>query len=586
LVVLFKLTLDVLYRYKFVKTERLNFFRTYWRGYLILALLRTCYIAFFVMMFLTIFQFTYSAAPGPLALAAIVFTIFLVGLFGIAWYALRSYHARFGEWISDTDRVRLGKSRLGRLVPINKEAVHCPTVDNERGNSQDKQSSSVGEESVVIPQGAHDDQEYTKKFGWLASRFRRSRWWFFAAWLVYECIRAVFYAGASGHALVQVFALLVIEFIAFLLIMAIRPFEGQRLNVILVYLLGFSKVSTVALSAAFDVSFNLNRITTTVIGVTIIVIQGLLSVVLLIAIAVSAFSSYMSVTRNTEEFHPRKLTPLRARYFAHLDETVPDVPLPKRAVVPDESAEPKFKEPYFSVNSVKRMAKIEDEDAEFQADIAYDSRISEIYQDFPSRQGHHSASNRISRAASMSSQTSHSNLPAAARLHRGSWSTREFSDYGHHPLRASDSVESGIQHYRQSYPHPGEALSRRFNSRESLQRYVERALPTNIDGEANGEQSSIPEKTASETVSPNISREASTADLSGMAAAASSLAAPSLPQSRSETPTKPLAISTANLRASQSSPVPSGPSSPSGKRGSKKGRPRDSIDEAGEISGN
>jgi len=595
LVVLFKLTLDVLYRYKFVKTERLNYFRTYWRGYLILALLRTCYIAFFVMMFLTIFQFTYSAAPGPLALAAVVFTIFFVGLFGIAWYALRSYHARFGEWISDTDRVRLGKSRLGRLVPIKKEAVHSPTVDNERGNSQekhseekhsqDKQSSSVEEESVVVPRGPHDDMEYTKKFGWLASRFRRSRWWFFAAWLVYECVRAVFYAGASGHALVQVFALLVIEFIAFLLIMAVRPFEGQRLNVILVYLLGFSKVSTVALSAAFDVSFNLNRITTTVIGVTIIVIQGLLSVVLLIAIAVSAFSSYMSVTRNTEEFHPRKLTPIRARYFAHLDETVPDLPIPKRVVVP-ESTESKFKEPYFSVNSVKRMAKIEDEDAEFQADIAYDSRISEIYQDFPSRQGHHSASNRISRAASMSSQTSHSNLPAAARLHRGSWSTREFSDHGQHPLRASDSVESGIQHYRQSYPHPGEALARRFNSRESLQRYVERALPTSIDGEANGEQSSIPEKAASETVTPNISREASTADLSGMAAAASGLPAPTLPQSCSETPNKPLAISTANLRASQSSPVPSGQSSPAGRRGSKKNRPRDSIDEAGEIGGN
>ena len=592
-IVLFKLSLDVLYRFKYVKTERLNYFRSHWRGYMALALLRTCYIAFFVMMFLTIFQFTYSAAPGPLALAAVVFALFFFGMFGIAWYAIRSYRARFGEWISDIDRVRLGKSRLGRLVPIKKVPVNSGTADNELSSSQeqhseerrsqDKQSSNIEDDSLVIPLGAHDDKEYTKKFGWLASRFRRSRWWFFCAWLVYECVRAAFYAGASGHALVQVFALLAIEFIAFLLIMAVRPFEGQRLNIILVYLLGFSKVSTVALSAAFDVSFNLDRITTTVIGVVIIVIQALLSIVVLIAVAVSAFSSYMSVMRNREDFRPRKLTPIRTRYFAHLDETAPDVPLPKRAVASAEPTEPQFKEPYFSVNSVKRMAKIEDEDAEFQADIAYDPRMSDIYQDLPSRQGHHTGSNRISRAASLSSQTSFTNLPAAARLHRGSWTTREFSDHGPHPLRASESIESGIQHYRQSYPHPSEALSRRYDSRESLQRYAERARPSSMDGGASDLRTSTPDKVASETVSPNISREASVADLSSMAAAAS--APPTLPALRSETPTKPSALLTSNLRASQSSPVPPGQSSPAGKRGSRRQRPRDSIDEAGETSG-
>lgn len=572
-ILLFKLTLDILYRYKYVKTERFNYFRSHWRAYTIFALLRACYIAFFAMMFLTIFQFTYSAAPGPIAIAAVVCAVFFFGLFGLAWYALRSYKLRFGEWISDADRVRLGKSRLGKLVPISKRPVSGGSTDNDLRSSQDKEGHSIAEDSLVVPRGVHDDEEYTKKFGWLASRFRRSRWWFFAAWLVYELVRAVFFAGASGHAMVQVFALLVIEFIAFLFIMAVRPFEGQRLNVIMVYLLGFSKFSTVALSAAFDVSFNLQRITTTVIGVAIIIIQSVLTIVLLLAITISAISSYMSVMRNREDFRPRKWVKYRERYFAHLDRAVADIPLPKRAAVVEVPAEPEFKAPYFSVNSVHRIAKIEDEDAEFQADIAYDARMSQMsltqqpqgYVEHPSE---HIGGTRRSRAASIGSQMSHSNLPLAARLHRGSWSTREFLDHWQQqPLHPSESVESSLPQQE-----GGAVLPRRYASRESLQRY---ARPNSTDGMVSGTQTPAFDKSASGTVSPVISREASGTDLRGAAAAAGA---------RSETPTNPHPLATAHNRSpvsSQSSPSQS--SSVGRSRGSRRQRPRDSIDEAGEA---
>ena len=266
----------------------------------------------------------------------------------------------------------------------------------------------------------HDDEEYIKKFGWLASRFRRTRWWFFAVWLIYEFIRACFYAGAAGQVMAQVFGLLVVELIALVAFYILKPFEGARLNAIMIYALSFSKVSTLALSVAFDHRFNLQRITTTIIGIVIIVIQGILTIVLLIAIAVGAITSYMSIMRNHEEFHPRSWDKYRQRYFAHLNKAAPDVP-PPPPPVPEEP-----KESYFSVNSIRRVAKIEDEDAAKDYDTkleAYGSRTSVVAGPAP---------NHRSRAASVMSQHSVSgNLPYGARPHRQSWSSRDFSHSWH-----------------------------------------------------------------------------------------------------------------------------------------------------------
>lgn len=54
---------------------------------------------------------------------------------------------------------------------------------------------------------------------------------------------------------------------------------------------GFIKISTLASSAAFDAQLNLERITTQIIGIVIIIIRAVLTVCLLVAI-----SSYISVT--------------------------------------------------------------------------------------------------------------------------------------------------------------------------------------------------------------------------------------------------------------------------------------------------
>ncbi|KAJ9623661.1 hypothetical protein H2203_005923 [Taxawa tesnikishii (nom. ined.)] len=63
-VVAFKWLLEGLVAIKTLRQDRLAFFRHHWIGYSALVALRICYIAFFMMMFLTIFQFSYSSSGG------------------------------------------------------------------------------------------------------------------------------------------------------------------------------------------------------------------------------------------------------------------------------------------------------------------------------------------------------------------------------------------------------------------------------------------------------------------------------------------------------------------------------------------
>lgn len=445
-VVAFKWILEAFVVTKLMKKERLTFFRQHWIGYTALVALRTLFISFFMMMLLTMFQFSYQSSGGVKAVAAIIFIIFFIGIPACVIYAIHAGLASQGvTHKSEASPAQVEErqppkllAKLGVKKPI---AFKMPSSVSLR-----RKPSHLDKDSPSL----HDDEEYVKKFGWLSARFRRTRWWFFAVWTLYEFIRACFYAGASGQPMTQVFGLLVVEFLFFAFILWARPFEGQRLNILVVYLLGFSKVATVALSSAFNVAFNLERITTTVIGIVIIVIQGVLVIVTMIAILIGAFSSYMSITRNHEDFRPRRMAGVREKYFKHLDRTAPDLPRPPKPepvqVVPEEP-----KGPYFSVSSVRRVAKIEDEDPDFVAEMAMlhenaepeaDSTPYASYAALPLRSqtpgmetGESSQTPiRRGRAASgashRSASASYSNLPRGARLHRPSWNSRDFSEAG------------------------------------------------------------------------------------------------------------------------------------------------------------
>ncbi|KAL2429018.1 hypothetical protein ABEF95_011583 [Exophiala dermatitidis] len=440
-VAVLKWTFEGLAAVRVVRTDRLAYFRKHWLWFAGAAVLRACYIAFFMMMFLTMFQFTLGGATGVKAIAAVVFVIFLVGMFGVAAYALW-YRTKSAALVEEVGQANPGPNDAKKTAQAAwyKGGWLRASDKSTAGQATEKQPTWLQRHLPDLDSGrvhVHDDENYMTRFGWLAARFRRSKWWFFSAWLLYELVRAAFYGGAAGHALVQVFGLLAWETISLVAIVLMKPFESNRLNLLMVYLLGFSKVVTVALSSAFDARFGLGRILTTVIGVIIIVIQGVLTICLMVAIILGAISSYMSITRYHEKIKPQSWHGPRTRYFAHVDHKATDRPKPPPPSAPEPEAP---KEPYFSVSSVRRQPKIEDEDP----DIEYyqSPRMSASMEPEPGP----SRPPTTSRAQSIRSRTSVSNLPYGARPHRASWSTRDFQDWeaqrGGTPINSRMSTEN------------------------------------------------------------------------------------------------------------------------------------------------
>jgi hypothetical protein len=422
--VTFKFILEGMCAINLIRNDRLAFFRKNYHVFAVLTILRILYIGFFMMIFLSLLQFTYLASPGPVAVACIVFLVMLLVLGSLAGYAC-FYRIKLGDHVSEPDRLNIEKRKIMKVIPwygLSRTSTTAPSEDKQYAGSMPWWRIHNAEQKSV-----HDDEDYTKRFGWLVPRHRRSRWWFFVVWLVYEFIRACLLAGASAQPMTQVIGLLVVEFIAIIGISILRPFEGQRLNIIVIYLLGFSKVATVALSAAFDTRFNLPRIPATVIGVVIIVIHGVLTIIIMIAIVIGAVTSYMSVMRNREDFRPRKWASLREKYFQHMIANVADVPPPPPP--PPKSLE-LARGPYFSVHSFQRMAKVEDEDVEFVNEIGSDPMASQSSLWSAQRNGAGGVlSSTPSKAPSITSQASYSSLPYGARVFRASWSSHNFREH-------------------------------------------------------------------------------------------------------------------------------------------------------------
>ncbi|CAO2651235.1 Nn.00g095320.m01.CDS01 [Neocucurbitaria sp. VM-36] len=421
-IVLFRVILGGLSKARLVRKDHLAFFKARYLGYTALALLRTLFISFFMMGFLTMFQFSYLDSSGPVAVACVVFIGMVLGL-GILGGVACYYRVTFGKYVSEPDRLNMEKRKVLHFLPwfaISRESKQPRSEDKAYAVSLPWWTfrPHTGAKSI------HSDEGFIKYFGWFASRYRRTRWWFFIVWIAYDFVRACLLAGASSQPIVQVFGLLIVEFTAFIGMILLRPFEGQRLNIIVVYLLGFSKCSTVALSAAFGTRFNLPRIHATVIGIIIIVIQGLLTIVVMIAIIAGAITSYISLMRNRQEIRPARWNLLRDKYFQSMDFRAQDIPRPPPS--PVESAFTIHNSPYFNVKQVKRMAKVEDEDIEFMMEIHNDPSMSQLSVCGQDRPG--LVDPQRGGAASIRSQMSHSSLPKRARLHRASWSLQSYGN--------------------------------------------------------------------------------------------------------------------------------------------------------------
>ncbi|OAL49924.1 TRP-domain-containing protein [Pyrenochaeta sp. DS3sAY3a] len=396
-VIALKVILEGLVLLRLMRPSRLAFFRARYLGYTAAAFLRTLFVGFFMMCFLSMVQFSYLGSPAPLAIACLVLAgmVFSVGtVSGVAVYT----RIVLGEYGFQSDRLKMSNNKTRQGVPeytiLESKSPLTQVEAHAWPLSWWKVKSSTGAGSI------HQDRTFTKRFGWLVSRYRATRWWFFGVWTLYELARACFLAGFSSRPTLQVLSFFVLEIVA------------QRLNVLLVYLLGISK-------------FELPRITATVVGIAIIVIQGLLTVAAMVCIIMGAVSSYLSAMRNRQEIRPRPWNAMRGRYFEDMEHKAQGIRRPRPQAKPVQPSFDLPRTPYFSVNHVKRMAKVEDEDDDFMKEIMNTSSTCRVPLFTQSLGDLEELPSQRSRATSLQSQCSQSSLPRAARLHRSVWSSQD-----------------------------------------------------------------------------------------------------------------------------------------------------------------
>jgi hypothetical protein len=433
-IVSLKGVLEALASMKKVKGDRLAYFRSNWTRFLLLALQRTLFVAFFMATTLALFQFAIHGPAGPIAIAAVVFVLLLVGLVTLVAQALHT-RTKLGKFHVKRDEIVFHYTTIFKVIPFiwaTRSSVVAERELDLKGIAGipffrvQHLNDKPGTETV------HDDHTFIEKHGWLSARYRLTKWWFFAHYMGYQFVRACFLGGGVNNPLAQVFGLLIFEILAFLVLVFLKPFESARNTALAVWMLSLSKILTVGLSIAFLPGFNIDRIAATVLGVIIIVIQGLVVIALMILIVLGAISSWMSLSRNREAFEPEWLDNIRVQFFERMQQRATDKRIP-----PEKSEKVKGKEkegeadeaqiqlpqPYFSVNSVRRAPKIEDEDEDMVADL--DGPIHPVRLDPTAPR----SGTRPNRTNSVSSRYSVSSLPRAARVHRASWSSKDFSQF-------------------------------------------------------------------------------------------------------------------------------------------------------------
>ncbi|KAH8884297.1 TRP-domain-containing protein [Thozetella sp. PMI_491] len=450
-VAVFKYSLEALVRIKLVKEDRLAYFREHWLVFGKLALERTFLVGFFMMMTLTMYQFNLNGSKGATAVAAVVFVIFLVGMAALVTSAIRT-RTRLGKFEVVKDQIVFHTTKLFNVWPL-VISIRASTLQKRNIDTD-----AVGAIATipffrirhVNPDGGrpavHRDEEYVKRFGWLTARYRRTRWWFFAYYTGYQFVRACFLGGAAKNPEAQVYGLLVFEVVSFIVVLQLDPWEGSRNTALAVYLLSFSKILTTGLSISFLQAVNIDRASAVVIGIVIIAIQGLLVVALLILAALSMISTWLSMTRNQEEFEPDWLDSIRIKYFTVMEKKALDTwqPKPKEdkkgkgkaTEEEDESDRPGMvRSTSFSVKTVRRTSNIADEEKDVVDELGMLHNPSVT---FDTNLIH--GPTRSKRASSVSSRHSASSLrKSAGRPHRTSWSSKDFAQWDALQADRSDS---------------------------------------------------------------------------------------------------------------------------------------------------
>jgi hypothetical protein len=443
-----KLSLELLARTRRVKEDRLSYFRSHWIGYMGHASLRAFFASLFVVVAMAMHQFTLPApSVGVASISAASFVVFVLGavfLIAVACHA----RIRHGRFESRPDGIIFHRSRFLGAIPVLIPAWRS-TLEERNLEVRPVITASTRRIRHINADPAretvHADQGYVKKFGWFSGRYRRTRWWFLAYYVFYLIGRASFLGAAALNPLVQIYGLLIFEICAFSIMIVLNPFEAARNTALGVWMVSISKIATTGLSIAFLPAFKLDRIIATVIGIVIIIIQGLLVIGLAILVALSVVSTWMSLTRNQEEMGAEYLEGIRVKYFEAIEEKALDTyraPKPKKnkkGKAKDEDGLPTpTLEPKFSVVSFRREPKIEDEDDEDEKDTLHDLQPTHNGGKDSEASNPHGVT-RVSRTNSVSSQRSVSSLPRGLRAHQSSWSPKDG-----HPDDAPDRPDSSL----------------------------------------------------------------------------------------------------------------------------------------------
>ncbi|KAL2758426.1 hypothetical protein ACRALDRAFT_1048238 [Sodiomyces alcalophilus JCM 7366] len=432
-VVASKFCLDLLIRLKLVNKDGFDYFRTHLPGYLATSILRTLLVAAFPLITLALFQFNLGRPAGPVAIAAVVFALLLVGMSGLVVYACY-FRLRFGTFQTERDTIVLEQGRRFKVLPF-VTATRASTMGEKESTAKRYGALPFFRirfiDSDPSRPSVHMDEAYIKRFGWLAAHYRLQRWWFFALWFGYQVVRACFLGGASSSPLAQVYGLFILEVLTFVAFVHLRPYEGHRNAVVAVWILGVSKIVTAGLSIAFLPDFNNSRILLAVFGLIIVVVQGFMAVTVVVLVVLGIISSWMSLNRNRETFRPQALDSVRISYYEHLQNKAPHMR------PPPQEEEANAPQSTFAVNSVRRAPKIEDDDQ----DNDFFPRLSNNnlpIQDVP-------PVTRTSRTNSVNSRYSVGSLPRRARAHRASWSSRDFAEWDAQFERPDSAMGTSIR---------------------------------------------------------------------------------------------------------------------------------------------
>lgn len=428
LLALLKLSLESLVKMNRIKEDRLTYFREHWVQYIALTVLRTLFGAFAMITTLAFYQFSSLSSRGSTALAAIFFLVFLLGIGGLAAHACY-VRLKEGRYVVEPDRIVFVRDTIWKVVPY---IVLKRGNDLKRAEQPDRVMASLPFVQIQYHDyhpdrvTVHRDEHYTKRFGWLSARYRRTRWWFFACYLGYHLFRAAIVGGGSATPMAQIYCLLIYDIATFIALVTLDPFESRRNTALAVWMLGISKILTTGLSVGFLPAMKVNRIVATAIGIIIIVIQGLLTLGVMVLVVLSVVSSHMSLMRNQAQYRPVKLASTSARYLAHVERQAPDVRMSRAEKTRLENeaaaggAAPVV--PSFSVKSVRRVSKIYDED---EATLGSgDGSVHQQQQD-----GLVGGEPKPSHNRTGSIRSSYSSLPRGARRYRASWSSQDFAEW-------------------------------------------------------------------------------------------------------------------------------------------------------------